>query len=73
MLEIKTIRLERLEIEVKCLRLNKERKNLHTWPGTVELLESTVSPLLKVAMHWMLVLLCSADTLLKTNTPCLDS
>ncbi len=42
------------------------------WTNNVELLESTVSPLLKVALHWMLVLLYSTDMLLKTSVPCLD-
>ncbi len=48
--------------------------SLHISPCTnnVKLLESTVSPLLKVALHWMLVLLYSTGMLLKTSVPCLD-
>ncbi len=38
----------------------------------MRLLESTVSPLLKLALHWMLVSLYSAD-MLTTSTPCLNS
>ncbi len=41
------------------------------WTNNVTLLESTVSPLLKVALHWMWVLLYSTDMLLKTSDPCL--
>ncbi len=46
---------------------------LSPWTNNVKLLESTVSPLLKVALHWMLVLLYSTDTLLKSSAPCLNS
>ena len=45
--------------------------SLSPWTNNVKLLESVVSPLLKVALHWMLVLLYSTDMLLKTNDPCL--
>ena len=44
---------------------------LSPWTNSVKLLESTVSPLLKVALHWMLVLLYSTDMFLKTSVPCL--
>ncbi len=47
--------------------------SLSPWTINVTLLESTVSPLLKVALHWMLVLLYSTDMFLKTSIPCLDS
>ncbi len=56
--------------------INKTKKNLlppvtlSPWTNNVTLLESTVSPLLKVALHWMLVLLCSTDVLLKRSPPC---
>ncbi len=43
------------------------------WTNSVTLLESSVSPLLKVALHWMLVLLYSTDMLLRTSIPCLVS
>ncbi len=45
---------------------------LSPWTNNVELLESTVSPLSKVALHWMLVLLYSTDILMKTSAPSLD-
>ncbi len=47
--------------------------HISPWTNNVELLESTVSPLLELALHWMLVLLYSTDMLLKTSVPCLDS
>ena len=47
--------------------------SLSPWTNSVELLESIVSPLLKVALHWMLVLLYSTDMLLKSSPPCLNS
>ncbi len=46
---------------------------LSPWTKSVELLESTVSPSLKLALHWMLVLLYSTDVSLKTSVPRLDS
>ncbi len=43
------------------------------WTNNGTLSESTVSPSLKVALHWMFVLLYSTDMLLKSSTPCPSS
>ena len=43
--------------------------SLSPWTNNITLLESSVSPSLKLALHWMLVLLYSTDMSLKRSIP----